>query len=42
MNQDDHPEVPSPDGIPRLSSREADRLGMSVSIHRWDWRQRGA
>jgi spermidine dehydrogenase len=37
MNQDDHPEVPSPNGIPRLSPREADRLGMNAPITRRDF-----
>lgn len=37
MNKDDQPEVPSPNGIPRLSPREADRLGMNAPITRRDF-----
>jgi spermidine dehydrogenase len=37
MNTDDAPYVPVPEGIPRLSSREADRLGMNAPITRRDF-----
>lgn len=37
MNRDNESPLPRPDGIPRLSSREADLLGMNRSITRRDF-----
>jgi spermidine dehydrogenase len=37
MNTDDASRVPPPEGIPRLTPREADRLGMNASITRRDF-----